>query len=392
MTLIFTLFALLLFAAAIHPFVTYPLTLRALAANRVMKVHQGVTPKRIAVCVCAYNEADVIGERAENLIAQRGDVPDLDVLFYVDASTDRTAEILQAFGDRIKLVVASARHGKTYGMNLLTSMTDAEIVVYSDANVAFAPNAISQLVAPFADPNVGCCCGHLRYKQPGQEIATATAEAGSLYWRLEEYIKQLESDTGSVMGADGSIFAIRRSLHRPPPPDLIDDMYVSLSVMCDGARIVRVPNAVAYEDAVTRPAEEFWRKVRISCQAFNVNRALWPRLMALPPLDRYKYISHKLLRWLSIYFLAASGLCLLMATMLIEDAALTGAFVFAAIASGSMLFLARSGPVGKVREILAAMVATGLGVWRSIRGQRFQTWNPPASARQAVPRTAFIGE
>ncbi len=74
-------------------------------------------------------------------------------------------------------------------------------------------------------------------------------------------------------------------------------------------RIVRVADAVAYEAAVSRPAEEFRRKVRISCQAFNVNRALWPRLLRLPALDLYKYVSHKLLRWLSIYPAGGCGVC-----------------------------------------------------------------------------------
>jgi cellulose synthase/poly-beta-1,6-N-acetylglucosamine synthase-like glycosyltransferase len=262
-------------------------------------------------------------------------------------------------------------------MNLLVGMTDADIVVFSDANVLFAPGAISRLVTPFADPAVGCACGHLRYTAP----QGATAATGSLYWRLEEHIKSLESATGSVMGADGSIFAIRRALHRAPPPDLIDDMFVSLSVLCAGARVVHVADAVAFEEAVSQPAEEFRRKIRIACQAFNVNRVLWPALIALPALDRYKYMSHKLLRWFSIYLLAAAALCVFFAVLAVGDAALTGAVVSFAIAASFVLWLTDRGVAGKIREILAAMIATGIGVARSLQGQRFQTWTPPASAR-----------
>jgi cellulose synthase/poly-beta-1,6-N-acetylglucosamine synthase-like glycosyltransferase len=217
----------------------------------------------------------------------------------------------------------------------------------------------------------------LRYTAP----QGATAATGSLYWRLEEHIKSLESATGSVMGADGSIFAIRRALHRAPPPDLIDDMFVSLSVLCAGARVVHVPDAVAFEEAVSQPAEEFRRKIRIACQAFNVNRVLWPALMALPALDRYKYISHKLLRWFSIYLLAASALCVFFTVLAVGDVALIGAMVSGAIAAGFVLWLTDRGVIGKIREILAAMIATGIGVARSLQGQRFQTWTPPASAR-----------
>jgi cellulose synthase/poly-beta-1,6-N-acetylglucosamine synthase-like glycosyltransferase len=373
----FLVLAAACFAAALHPFLGYPLSLRVLADFRPRPMRPGVPPARVAVCVCAYNEDAVIAARVDNILAQRADFPDLDVLFYVDAATDGTAAILRGYGDQIRLVVSPARHGKTHGMNMLVGMTDADIVVFSDANVLFAPGAISRLVAPFADPAVGCACGHLRYTAP----QGATAATGSLYWRLEEHIKSLESATGSVMGADGSIFAIRRALHRAPPPDLIDDMFVSLSVLCAGSRVVHVADAVAFEEAVSQPAEEFRRKIRIACQAFNVNRVLWPALMALPALDRYKYISHKLLRWFSIYLLAAAGLCGFFAVLAVGDAALTGAVISFAIAVGFALWLMDRGVVGKIREILAAMIATGIGVSRSLQGQRFQTWTPPASAR-----------
>lgn len=366
-------------ALAAHPFTTYPLSLRLLARRHAVPVRAGVPPSRLAMCVCAYNEEPVIAARVENMLALRVRHPGLDILVYVDAASDGTARVLDAYRDRIRVVVSPERHGKTYGMNLLVSMTDAEVIVFSDANVTFAHDAIEKLVAPFSDPAVGCACGHLVYVDG--EDTTSTAAAGSLYWRLEEYIKALESETGSVMGADGSIFALRRSVHRPPPAYLIDDMFVSLSALCAGSRIVRVADAIATEASVSRPAEEFRRKVRISCQAFNVNRALWPELMQLALLDRYKYLSHKYLRWLTIYLLAtACAFALAAICVWFGGVAMLLAAGFGLAASGAVAASPR-GPLGKLREVLAAFTATGLGVWRSWRGETFQTWNPPASAR-----------
>ena len=387
---VFAGLATLGFFLAIHPFASFPLSLRVLARLHPRPVAVGRPPTRLAVCVCAYNEQSVIASRVENLLACRARLPDLEILFYVDAANDATARILAGYGDRIRLVVSPDRHGKTVGMNRLVALTDAEIVVFSDANVTFAEDALERRVAPCADPSGGCVCGHLRYVDP--DSSTSTAATGSLYWRLEEHIKALESATGSVMGADGSIFALRRSLHRPPPASLIDDMYVSLSVLCDGSRIVRVADAVAYETSVSRPSEEFRRKIRISCQAFNVNRALWGRLMRLPAIDLYKYVSHKLLRWLSIYFLAASVVFGLFAVLLAAGP-LAGALAASAVAAGAaMIWTAQGGRLGKLRDVLAALVATGLGVWRSCRGDTFQTWNPPASARSetALPIGAAV--
>ena len=226
-------------------------------------------------------------------------------------------------------------------------------------------------------PSVGCVCGHLVYTDSGDNT---TATLGSAYWQLEESIKDLESLTGSTMGADGSIFAIRHTLHRPPPPDIIDDMFVSLSILCEGHRVVRAPDALAYEQTTSRPDEEFRRKMRIACQAFNVHRLLWPQLRKTPFLDQYKYVSHKLLRWLTVYFLALAGSCATVGLALMSNWPLVGVLI--AASTLPVLGLAmQSGPIRKLADIALAFVATGLGVLRSLKGDRFQVWTPPSSAR-----------
>jgi cellulose synthase/poly-beta-1,6-N-acetylglucosamine synthase-like glycosyltransferase len=374
-----------LFGLAQHPFLTYPASLGVLQRLRPRPVAgEAVLPartSRVAVCVCAYDEEEVIQAKVENLLALRQSVPQLEILFYVDAATDRTAEILRGYGDAIRLLVSPERHGKTHGMNCLVGMSDAEFVVFTDANVTFAPDTLRNLLRPFADREVGCVCGHLICL--GAE-GSATAAIGSLYWRMEEKIKSLESATGSVMGADGSIFAIRRSLHHAPPADIIDDMAVSLSILCDGHRIVCAPDAIAYESIVSRPGEAFRRKIRIACQAFNVHRMLRPRLRVLSLLDRYKYASHKLLRWMTAYSVVGGGA--LVATGLAAEGYWWGLLIMLAILSG-LLCLAGLRPKSIARKLLdlaGAFVATGVGVWRSLQGERFQTWSPPQSDRRAA--------
>jgi cellulose synthase/poly-beta-1,6-N-acetylglucosamine synthase-like glycosyltransferase len=333
---------------------------------------------RIALCVCAYNEEGIIRAKAENMLAMRGAVRNLDLLIYVDAASDRTAELLEGFADQIRVIVGVGRHGKTHGMNTLVAATDAEYVVFSDANVMFAPDAIVALLRPFQNPQIGCVCGHLVYTS-GE--SNATASAGSAYWRLEETIKELESRTGSTMGADGSIFAIRRALHHEAPPDIIDDMFVSLSILCDGYRVVRADNAVAYEETVSRSREEFRRKTRIACQAFNVHRLLWPRLIRLSMLDRYKYVSHKLLRWLAIYWFGLAALCAMLGLNLMGHAGIAAALMLLGMMLGIAGLARPTGTPRKLIEVFLALVATGLGVLQSLRGKRFQVWTPPASAR-----------
>ncbi len=375
------LLSLLLFLLAIHPFVTYPLSLKLLSsvlpAQPVRSQGQG-EDLRFAVCMCAYNEERVIEAKMRNLLALRDQEPDLEILVYVDAASDRTAELLAPYADSITLHVSPERHGKTHGMNLLVSRATAPVLVFTDANVMLDGEALANLRRYFADPEIGCVCGNLVYVNAD---ASVTAATGSLYWRLEESIKRMEQQTGSIMGADGSLFALRRGLHHPPPDHIIDDMYVSFMALCEGYRIVQAHDVRAYEASVTSGREEFRRKVRIACQAFNVHRLLWPRLRKLDSLTLYKYVSHKLIRWFTIYSLAGSVLALLGA-LLAAGYGLLAAGLLATGALGVLAGIYAVPPFVQVVDLLVALAGAGLGVWRSLRGDLFQTWTPAASIRK----------
>jgi cellulose synthase/poly-beta-1,6-N-acetylglucosamine synthase-like glycosyltransferase len=368
---------------AMHPFVSYPcslLMLKALRNRRRPRLEAAHRPLTFAICMCAYNEEAVIEAKVANLLRLKERHPDLKILIYVDASSDRTAALLQPHRAVIDLHVAAERHGKTHGMNLLAARTDADVLVFTDANVVLDMSCIDDLTRHFADPEAGCVCGNLNYTNGSTSV---TASSGTLYWRFEEAVKRLETETGSALCADGSIFAIRRALRRAPPDHIIDDMYVSLMVLVDGYRVVQARDVRAYEASATDVAEEFGRKVRIACQAFNVHRLLWPRLRKLDALTRYKYVSHKLLRWLGIYFLTLAA----------------GAFIAAAVAAGHtasaltgialVLIAAIVGyrwsvkPIAQLVDLIIAIAGAGVGVWRSVRGERFQTWTPASSVREA---------
>ncbi len=371
MTAALLLSAAVLLCLAQHPFITYPLSLAVLRRVRPRPLAGGTTPATAALCVCAFREERVIHEKALNMLAMRAAFPSLELFVYVDGGDegDATAAALAPFEPGIRVVRAAQRTGKTAGMNALLALTNADCVVFSDANVVFDSAALPALLKPFADPAVGVVCGHLRYREvPG----SATAATGSLYWRFEEALKRLESATGSVMGADGSIFAMRRAFCRPVPPHLIDDMYTSLAALCDGARIVRVEDAFAYEDQVSRAHEEFRRKTRIACQAFNVYRALRPKLARLALLDRYKFVSHKLIRWF-VAPIGALGTALLAAGL-----ASAGAWILLILLAFAVLGAV---VLPQTRALLSAFLGTAVGVWQSLRGEQFQTWEPPASSR-----------
>jgi len=368
-----------------HPFVSYPLSLWLIARFRSLPLdRRAAAPEEtFAICLCAYNEEAVIRQKAENLLmlSRRSGSPQ--VLIYVDAGNDRTAEILREYGDQFLLIEGVERKGKTHGMNRLVALADASVLVFTDANVMIEHEAIGNLRSYFADPQVGCVCGHLLYTN---RDANVTAEIGSLYWRTEELIKRLESRTGSVMGADGSLFAMRRHLYRPAPDDIIDDLYVSLTAQFEGFRVVSAGDVRAFEESVTNPREEYRRKIRIACQGFNVHRLLWPKIRRLGPLSLYKYLSHKFLRWIAIYDLAISALFIGAGLVVAGHGEWLGWLVAAGVLTAWLGSGPGLWPFVQVVEIVMALVGTGLGVWRSIRRERFQTWTPAASIRQRAPR------
>jgi cellulose synthase/poly-beta-1,6-N-acetylglucosamine synthase-like glycosyltransferase len=383
MTTALTILGLLCLLAACHPFITYPWSLILIQA---LRPHRRPSSSAIptaqlncAVCVCAYNEERVIGQKIENLLKLRAREPGLEILIYVDGANDRTAEILRGYGSQIDLFVATERHGKTHGMNLLASEARAPILIFTDANVMMDMECVRDFRRHFADPEVGCVCGSLVYTNDG---VSPTASSGSAYWRFEEAIKKLEMESGSVMGADGSVFAIRRSLHNPPPEHIIDDMYVSLTILCAGHRVIQASDAFAYEKSVVSAREEFRRKIRIACQAFNVHRVIWPQLRKLDGVTIYKYVSHKLLRWFTIYFLAIAAVAFGAALVVAGHARIAAAT--ATCGAGALLLghFSSIRPFAQIAGLVSAFAGTGLGVWRSLRGERYQTWVPAASIRK----------
>jgi cellulose synthase/poly-beta-1,6-N-acetylglucosamine synthase-like glycosyltransferase len=364
----------------LHPYVTYPLSLMVIRRLRPKPLNPTLPePTSFAVVCCVYNERNVIDQKIENMRAVRDALGDCQLLIHSDASSDGTNEVLQSVAGEFTLSLAEGRSGKSAGMNRLLSMTNAEIVIYTDANVMIDPAAVRNLPRYFQDKHVGCVTGHLLYQNSEE---SQTAKVGALYWRHEEWVKQLESDTGSVMGADGSLFAIRRDLHRPTPADIIDDFFTSMSILCSGYRLVRGADFLAYERAATVRKDEFRRKVRIACRAFNCHRLLWPKIVKLDGLSVYKYLSHKYLRWLAGYFLVV-GAAASAAIVLVAFGALpfvTYLLVLAAAAFAADRF--NLPIVTSLWEIMVAMWATAIGVYKSLRGERFQTWTVASSTRK----------
>lgn len=362
--------------AVVYPYTLYPLILRALSPKPVHTNHiRSDGGSEFALLFSAYNETKALPDKIANLRELRKAYPQLEILAFDDCSSDGTADMLEEAGLDICVVRGSERAGKAHGMKLLASQTKREFLVYTDANVDLAPDALHQLRAAYADHTVGGVCGVLRYIDIE---GTPTAHAGGLYWRLEEFIKTRESRTGNVMGADGSIFSTRRSLYPEFPDTVLDDMTVSMAVVFQGHRLIKDPLVIAYERLVASRGDDVRRRIRIAMRCFHTHLWFRSKLRAMPIGDRWRWWSHRYLRWQGAFLLALgylSGLiALVLSTHWIAAATIIVASVVVAVA-GTYLKL---GPLSTIVHLVSSILMTGVGVIRALQGHTMATWKPPA--------------
>ena len=370
-----TLTSALLLLLFLHPYVSYPLSLLGF---RERPVHKGTGPRphSVALLFAAYNEERSLPAKLANIAEIKARYPDIDVIAYSDMSADRTLEMLEARPDLLRVVPSHERTGKATGMRHMVASSYADICIFTDANVILDPDSIDPLLDYFTDPRVGGVAGTLRYINDGDSL---TAEVSGLYWRLEEWIKRRESRCGSIMGADGSIFATRRALYPVVPPHLLDDMTVSMSTIFAGFRLIHAGDVIAYEKNATAASDEFRRKRRIACRAFNTHRHLWPQIeRSFGGADIYKYVSHKLLRWLGLPILILAALCATGA-LLLAGRPLWALGLWAMAGVVLLLARARIRPFSQLAEIFWSISAIFVGLTDSWRGQTYQTWAPAKS-------------
>ncbi|RMF72654.1 MAG: glycosyltransferase family 2 protein [Acidobacteria bacterium] len=382
--------ALLLVAVAAYAYVGYPLLVRLLPARArggVASTPRSELPS-VSVLVAARNEAPVIRERIDNLLAQSYPPDRLEVLVVSDASDDATDAIVAAIDDpRVRLVRQPRRRGKTAGINRLGEMARGEIIVQTDANAMFAPGCVAELARAFVDPRVGVAIGEVRFIN-ADEPSVAAGEG--LYWRFETWTKRNEAARDMLCTANGAVYAVRRGLWRALPEEIAGDAAEPLLAARAGYRTVVVPGARAFERAAGGPVEELRRKVRIIAQ--QVACARWIGLASLPRRIRFAYVSHKLLRYAVPFLLAGALLAALGAGALGSVAGwVVAALIVAPLVVAPLGLLPLPGIAGRAARLALyfamLLVASVRGVLRGLAGRAPAVWEIPHSTRApAGPR------
>jgi len=373
-------------AALIYVYAGFPFLVIVLGKWRQRHVRKRPITPRVSLIIAAYNEEDDIAQRLDNALALDYPQESLEIIVASDGSNDATESIVACYANRGVRLLSLPRRGKILAINDAVVQAKGEILVFSDANSIYDPQALLKLVRNFADPQVGGVGGNTIYAD--QALSDSTSQGENLYWSYDKWLKQMESLTGSIISAHGAIYAIRRLLYRPLVNLAVtDDFAISTRVIEQGYRLVFEQEALAYEFALPTAEREFARKVRL------MTRGLQSVLLRKSLLNPFRYgfyslelFTHKLLRRL---------VPLMLVTLLASSLALSsrGPF-YVAMTAGQILFYSLAGfgyllrrqPAGQTRLLYIpffycmANIAALAALINVICGHQIQQWEPQRHA------------
>jgi len=307
----------LLFIA--YTYLGYPLVLHVVSKlfpKRVDRKRQTPEPL-VSVVVAARNEGENIGKRIENLLGQQYPPDKLEIIIVSDGSTDSTNEIVQRYIDRepvkircggdayarLMLVTLNDSLGKPHALNRGVGLAHGEYLVFTDARQVFEPDAVRELIANFNDPAVGSVTGELVFYENSN--TSIKAEMG-LYWTLEKWIRKMEGQIHSVVGATGAIYAIRSELFEEIPDEtILDDVLIPMRIVSRGYRNVFENRAIAHDVFSIDLEKEKRRKVRTLLGNYQILR-LMPELASVSANTLFfQFFSHKIFRLFVPFFFIA---------------------------------------------------------------------------------------
>ena len=367
----------------VYAYVGYPVLLRLISLLRrpaAAETETGEWPF-ITITVPAYNEARSIAATLDNLLGADYPAERREILVISDASTDETDAIVGRYADRgVRLVRLPVRGGKTAAENAAGAVARGEIIVNTDASVRVLPEAIKPLVRAFGDPTVGVASGR------DVSVGDAAVEGNrgeSGYVGYEMTLRAWETRVGSIIGASGCFYGIRRTVHDLEFPDALSRDFASVLIARErGYRSVSVDAALCVVPRTVSLEAEFRRKVRTMARGLST---LWYMRALLNPfrygLFAFMLASHKLARWLVYALLpvAAVGLIVLATTSRVAAVVLAAAVVGVGLGIVGMRWRSTTGVPRPLALAGFAVGSAWAGVlaWRdALARRRRPIWEP----------------
>lgn len=365
----------------LYVYLGYPILL-ALAALiwRVRPVTRDEYEPHVSVLISARNEERDIRWKVGETLGWDYPAHKLELLVASDASEDDTDNVLASIDDpRLRWIRMEPRGGKVRALNQLVKMARGEILFFTDANAHIGAACLRQMVTHFGDSRVGCVTGDSTAIGNQSSIGSG---AGA-YWNYEKIIKRMENRMGSVLVCDGAIFCLRRELYTPCRPELANDFEIPLNVAHRGYWVLHEPQAQVVEPDTTSVTEEFQRRRRISAQGAL---GMWLLRDSLRGVRLWEFVSHKLLRWLTLIpMMMVLGASVTLYREPFYAVALAAQLLFYGAAAIGLVYAFLHKSTFRIFSIpfyiLLGTVGALIGVLEGLAGRKFAVWEIPVLSR-----------
>jgi len=369
----------------LYNYLFYPLILSVLArkvqSNDIFYKLEDDLPF-ISILLAVYNEEAVIKEKIKSTFKTNYPLDKIEFLIGSDASSDNTEQIiksLQSDYPQIKLTRFGGRTGKPQIINKLEELSTGSILILTDANVFFKEDTLFELVKHYKNRDIGLVGGNIinnNVKFDGisnQEKTYLAKETILKFWEGKVW--------GSMMGAFGGLYSVRKKNYSPVPDKfIVDDFFITMNVIRSGSKAINELDAQAYEDVSNISSEEFRRKIRISTGNFqNLNyfkSLIWSRFSISFPL-----ISHKILRWQGPFFLFLIAISSIYLAFKVNLFVWISTFILIILLSPIWDFVLKKMNINNkllrfVSHFVSMNVALIIGFFNFTFGNITSTWNP----------------
>lgn len=224
----------------------------------------------ISVVISAYNEEKNLEERFKNLVATG--YTNMEIVFVDDCSTDNTAIIAKYYLDKYyqsnyTFIHNEIQMGTSASYNKAIAATKYELVVVTDADVLFKPDALTKLIARLmSSTNIGAVTGDLQ-PSPSEDLTVhLESQYRSLYWQMCDW----ESANDSTANFNGGLMAFRkRAVLHINSTRGADDVNIAFAAIQNGYRAVYEKEAVVYESIPKLFETQYKQKVRRATLLIN---------------------------------------------------------------------------------------------------------------------------
>ncbi|MCT9083376.1 bifunctional polysaccharide deacetylase/glycosyltransferase family 2 protein [Streptomyces fulvoviolaceus] len=234
----------------------------------------------VSVIVPAYNEKECIANTLKSLAKSTHPI---EIIVVDDGSTDGTSEISREAARELGMsnvrVIRQENAGKPAALNNGVRNASYDIVVMMDGDTVFEPDAVHQLVQPFADPEVGAVAGNAKVGNRNTIIGA---------WQHIEYVMGFNLDRRMydllrcMPTIPGAIGAFRREavlqVGGMSEDTLAEDTDITIAMHRAGWRVVYQEHARAWTEAPGSLKQLWSQRYRWS---YGTMQALWKHRKSL---------------------------------------------------------------------------------------------------------------